>query len=154
MYRNYKVIGITLAVVVAAVLVTIVVFDGPVGSLLVRDTSVPSTGTVKAIGVGVYWDSACSGRVDLIDWGLVEPGSVENVTVFIRNEGNAVVSLSMNTTNWNPSNASDFIALGWDYGGQVIDANGVVEVVLFLSVSPSIEGISSFSFDIVVVGSG
>jgi hypothetical protein len=89
-----------------------------------------------------------------LDWGLVEPGSVENVTVFIRNEGNAVVSLSLNATNWNPSNASDFIKLGWDYGGQMIHPNEVVQVALILSVSPIIEGISTFTFDIVIVGSG
>jgi len=90
----------------------------------------------------------------LIDWGLVEPDSVENVTVYIRNEGNAVVSLSLNTTNWNPSNASDFIMLGWGYSGQAVSPNDVVKVTLYLSVSPSIEGISTFSFDIVIIGSG
>ena len=152
MYSNQRVIGLTLAVVVAAVLATVVALDGPVRSLL-GDTSFSSMGTVKAVGVGVYWDSACSGRVSVLDWGLVEPGSVENVTVFIRNEGNAVVSLSLNTTNWNPSNASDFIALGWDYGRQAVDPNEVVQVALFLSVSSRVEGITTFSFDVLIVGS-
>jgi len=153
MLSHHRVICLTLAVVVAAVLATVVVLDGSVGSLLTRDTSFPSVGTVKAVGVGVYWDNNCSSRVASIDWGLVEPSSVENVTVFIRNEGNAVVSLSLNATNWNPSNASDFIALSWD-SGQIIEPNEVIQVVLRLSVAPSIKGITTFSFDIRITGSG
>ena len=51
---------------------------------------------------------------------------MKNVTVFVRSEGNTAITLSMNTTNWNPPNASDFITLSWDYGGQVIDPNEVV----------------------------
>jgi hypothetical protein len=111
-------------------------------------------GTVKAVGVGVYWDNACSSRVASIDWGLVEPGSAENVTVFIRNEGNVAATLSLEAVNWSPLNASDFITLSWDYSGQVVDPNEVVEVALFLSVPSSIEGITSFIFDIVIAGSG
>jgi len=64
------------------------------------------------------------------------------------------VALSLETINRSPSNASDFITLGWDYDDQAINANEVVKVVLFLSVSPSIVGISTFSFDIVFVSSG
>lgn len=64
-----------------------------------RDASLSSVGTVKTVGVGVYWENSCSSRIASVDWGLVEPCSVENVTVF-HNVGNALVSLSMNTTNW------------------------------------------------------
>ncbi|MDH5376283.1 MAG: AbrB/MazE/SpoVT family DNA-binding domain-containing protein [Candidatus Bathyarchaeota archaeon] len=94
------------------------------------------------------------GDGDYVRLSLVDPGSVGNVTVFIRNEGNAVVILSMNTTNWNPSNASNFVTLSWDYGGQMVDPEDVVEVTFMLSVSSSVEAITDFSFDIVIVGSG
>jgi len=136
--------------VVATVLASIAV----VYALTSVSVYLSSVGTVKAVGVGVYWDSGCSQSVSVIDWGLADPGSVKNVTVYIRNEGNAPIMLSLQTANWNPANASDYISLSWDYGGQAIDPNGVVQVRLVLSVSSSIQGITSFSFDIVIAGSG
>jgi len=45
------------------------------------------------------------------------------------------------------------MSLTWDYGGQVIDVGAVVQVTLSLTVSDTIEGVTSFSFDIVIVGS-
>lgn len=125
-----------------------------VASPIVTDKTVSNVGSVKAIGVGVYWDENCTSEVSFIDWGMLEPGSGENVTVYIRNEGNSVASLSMDTSNWIPSNASDYITLSWDYGGVSISPGEVVQVTFTLSVSASIEGVTSFSFDIVVMGSG
>jgi hypothetical protein len=125
-----------------------------VASQSLIDRTIGNKGSVKAIGVGVYWDENCTNEVSFIDWGVIEPGFSENVTVYIRNEGNSLTSLSMETTNWNPSNASQFITLNWDYNGQQINPNEVIKVTFTLSVSASIEGITSFSFDLVIVGSG
>jgi len=113
-----------------------------------------SVGTVRAVGVGVYRDSICSQSVSVIDWGSVEPGAVKNVTVYVRNEGNTPTTLSLQTANWNPANATSYISLSWDYNGQTIDLSQVIGVTLSLSISSIIEGITTFSFDIVVVGSG
>ena len=44
--------------------------------------------------------------------------------------------------------------LTWDYSGAAIAVDGVVQVTLSLAVSDTIEGITSFSFDIVIAGSG
>jgi len=122
--------------------------------LMSASVHLQSVGTVKALGVGVYWDSGCSQTVSSIDWGLAEPGAVKNVTVYIRNEGNAPITLSMQTANWNPPNATDYISLSWNYSGQTIGANQVVAVTLSLSISYNIQGITTFSFDIVIVGNG
>jgi len=116
--------------------------------------TVSNTGAVTAIGVGVYWDNECTNPLSSIDWDILEPGSNKNVTCYIRNEGNSASILSMYTSNWNPSNASDYITLSWDYDGQSIDPDEVVQVTFTLSISASIEGITSFSFDITIVGSG
>jgi len=60
----------------------------------------------------------------------------------------------MYASNWSPSNASDYLTLSWDYGGQSINPDDVAQVTFTLSVDASIEGITSFSFDITIVGSG
>lgn len=149
-----RAIGLTTVFVVVGVLVTVVLLDGTVMGTLLGKVTLPNMGTVKAMGVGVYWDSSCNNQVTSIDWGAVEPGATKGVTVYIKNEGNAPETLSLETENWDPSIASSYMSLAWDYGGQVIDADAVFQVTLSLSVSDTIEGITSFSFDIVITGSG
>jgi len=60
----------------------------------------------------------------------------------------------MYTENWYPSNAADYISLSWDYGGQLVNPDELIPVIFTLSISGSVEGITSFSFDIVIMGSG
>lgn len=112
-----------------------------------------NTGTIRTIGVGAYWDNECTDPASSIDWGSLSPGASKDVTVYIRNEGSSAATLSKYTSNWNPSNAWGYITLSWDYGGQQISANEVIEVTLTLSISSSIEGITSFSFDITITAS-
>ena len=113
---------------------------------------VPNAGTVEAIGVGVYRDSGCTRILSYIDWGVLEPGASKNFTCHIRNEGSSVSTLSMYTSNWNPSEASDYLSLSWDYGGHSIGVDEVAQVTFTLSVDASIEGITNFSFDITIAG--
>lgn len=110
-------------------------------------------GKANAVGVGVYEDNKCSNPLVSIDWGLLDSGSSKNVTYYIRNEGKKASTLSMYTSNWNPSDASSYIALSWDYDGQPIDPNEVVQVTFTLSTSAGVEGMTSFTFDFTIVGS-
>ena len=109
-----------------------------------------SLATVEAVSLGVYWDGGCTSVVDSIDWEELYPGSSKTVNVYIRNEGNASADLSLSTTDWQPSETSQFISLGWDYTGRTLDPNDVVLVELKLSVSYSIREIETFSFNIVI----
>jgi len=74
--------------------------------------------------------------------------------VYIRNEGNVDMTISLSTENWSPSNASSYVTLDWDYAGQCVGSNKVIQVLLTLSICSSIEGITTFSFDIAITGSG
>jgi len=134
-----------LAVLVS--LVALVVFASGFTQSSVR---IVGRGTVKAVGVGVFWDSNCTNPVSFIDWGMVEPGSMNNVTVYVRNEGNVAANISLATDNWNPPNASDYLALSWNYDGQPLNPAEVIQVTLTLTVSLSVHGIESFSFDITI----
>ena len=83
---------------------------------------------------------------------MLEPSSNKNVLVYIKNEGDSAVSLSLQTSNWNSSNASpsDYISLNWDYKGQFINVGEIVPVTFALSISASIGGTETLSFDITV----
>ena len=112
--------------------------------------TISNTGNVKTIGVGIYGDSNFTNRVTSISWGMIDPGSSSNVTVYIMNEGNVPVTLHLYAQNWNPENASDYISLSWNYGEQALDPNEVIQVTLTLLISNSIEGITNYSFDIII----
>ncbi len=128
---------------------------GPlVSSAITSNKTVSNNGSVKGIGVGVYSDSACTNALTSINWGTLDPGSNANKTVYIRNEGNSVATLSMTTSNWNPASASSYMTLSWNYGGQTLDVNQVVQIRLTLSVSSSVTGITNFSFDITITATG
>ena len=135
-----------LAFVVASLIFCVFMF-------LATTKTVVNVSAVEANGVGVYWDNNCNNRVSSIDWGTLNPGSVKNIAVYIRNEEEEPMYLILSTTNWNPPEASEFLTLGWNYTAWRMNPGEVLQITLTLSVSRYIEGISSFSFDILVAGS-
>jgi hypothetical protein len=72
--------------------------------------------------------------------------------MYVRNEGNVAVTLSIQTADWNPANASSYLVFGWNCTGYVLQPSQVVQALLTLTVSSSISGITSFSFDITLAG--
>lgn len=124
-----------------------------VSGLLIASQTIQNTGNVKAIGVGVYSDSGCSQEVLSIPWGTLGPGETSDETVYILNEGNVAVVLSMTVENWDPASASSYITLSWNLEeGYVLNHGQSVQAVLTLSVSSSISGVESFTFDIIITG--
>ena len=115
---------------------------------------IPSSATLKAVGVGIYKDINFTVSVTQIDWGIVEAGESKNFSAYIVNRSNVPITLSMITENWNPTNASNFITLTWNYDGSQIAVDGYVFVTFMLSVDHATSGIDTFSFTIVVTGSG
>jgi hypothetical protein len=109
---------------------------------------------LKVVGVDVYQDSALTVPVVSIDWGMLEPGENKNYSCYIVNRSNVPIVLSLATENWQPTNASQFITLTWNYDGEHISIGGFAPVTLTLYIDPATMGITSFSFDITITGSG
>ena len=145
---NQRFSAILLVTVAAMAVASVVLTYG----LLFGSKTISNQGHVNTIGVGVYWEDTCVNEVSTIDWGLIEPGASENVTVYILNEGTVPMTLNMTTDNWDPAAASTDIALSWDREGNAVNAQSVLQAVLTLSVSSSISDVSSFSFDITITG--
>jgi hypothetical protein len=102
---------------------------------------------VNGIGAGIYWDQTCTNRTLSLDWGLLEAGSNNTLTVYIKNEGNSAISLFLRTSNWIPSAALGYMSLNWNYSGQVLSIDQVIPVELTLSVYTTAIGMTGFSFD-------
>jgi len=137
-----------LMVAVAFILVLSMLIQ--VMSLVQTSKTVQSFERVSSFGLGIYWGQDCTDAVSSIEWGRVDPGLNVNKIVYLRNEGNIALKLSLSTVNWEPSSASSYITLAWNYEGQTINPNQVVQVRLTLSVSASISGITNFGFDIYI----
>ena len=130
-----------------------------VGSLVTyavmqRSYSIPTSGMVVGVDVGVFADSACTENLTSISWGSMYPG--ENVTrlVYVKNSGSAAITLSLAAENWSPAGVNGSIAVFWDREGAALGSGQVVVAAVTLSVSPGISGVSDFSVDLAVVGSG
>jgi hypothetical protein len=67
------------------------------------------------------------------------------VTFFAKNTGNVNATLSYNTTSWNPVNASTYIAVAWNYTGQILQPLGVVPITTTLTIATNATG-SNFSY--------
>jgi hypothetical protein len=120
--------------------------------VLTQSRTVSNTGTVQTIGFNVYSDSACTNPLTSINWGNVTPNSNYTFTLYALDSGNVNIVLSMSTNTWNPSTASNYLSLSWNYiSGTVLTPNESVPIILTLTVG-NIQGITSFSFNILMVG--
>ncbi len=145
---------LTGAIVIIAIYTLTISLATQVFPALQTTRTLSSSGTIQTVGVGVYANSACTNPISAIPWGNLQPGSSQNFVCWIRNEGSSPSTLSLSTSNWNPSAAANYLTLSWNYGGQTLNPGAVVQVTFTLSVSADIQGITSFGFDITIVGSG
>ena len=100
--------------------------------------------------IGVYQDISCTENVNRISWGEIQSGSSVSQTVYIKNKSPSLCSLSLTTSNWTPSAASNCLHLGWNYSGQKIVQNEVIPIELTLTVSENAPEIANFSFNIII----
>jgi hypothetical protein len=112
-----------------------------------------SNGAIKEItGIETYWDSKGTNKVTSIEWGSLEPGTQKTVTIFVRNLEKNQIILNYYTSNWMPSEITDYLTLKWDYNGQAIKFREIVQVIFTLVVYENLEASGTFDFDITIVG--
>ncbi|MGD0646223.1 MAG: hypothetical protein ABSA75_15120 [Candidatus Bathyarchaeia archaeon] len=140
---------VILAVVCMLTIVVLGVIIGAFGS----SKTIVYASSVQGVGVEIYWDQACTNRTLSLHWGLVGAGSNNTLTIYVKNEGNSAVSLWLGTSNWTPSASLGYMSLNWNYSGQVFSVDQVIPLKLTLTVSPTISGITGFSFDTIITAS-
>lgn len=140
-------VPILLSVLAVGLVVSTVVF-----ALLSASQNIQNSGSIKAVGVGVYTDSGCTTKAVSINWGAMTPGSTQDFTLYVKNEGTVSVILSMSTSNWTSAQASNYITLTWNRGGQTLARQATATAILTLRVSANTTGVNSFGFNIVLTG--
>lgn len=114
--------------------------------------TVTQTGTIEALNVGVYQDSACTQTLSFLNWGVLRPGTSANRTIYVKNTGNAALTLNMTVTAWNPSVASSYITLTWNRQNTQLAAGSSVPALLVLSVANSVTGFTDFNCTTIISG--
>jgi hypothetical protein len=142
-------LGATIAIAITGLFLTMIT-----AGALVSSQTVPSGGTITAVNVGVYTNSACTVNCTNIDWGTLAPGASTTKTVYIKNAGTVPVTLSMVASSWVPSNANTYLSVTWNREGYALNPNSSVSATLTLTVSSSVSSLSTFSFNIVISGTG
>jgi len=110
------------------------------------DVYLPSLGTIKTIGVEIYWDPNGENKTETLswdeikteklDWDEIKTGTV-NTTVYVKSVSNFRVTLDMFLTDWNPVEISDYITISWDYNGTHLNPDEIIPVTMTLSASSS-----------------
>ena len=106
-----------------------------------------------AIEIDVYTDAGCTDIMTIVDWGEITAGGSSQVEVFVKNNGQTDVVVSLLTENWSSQTAYNYMSVSWDYGGSVIEPGEVINVNLVLSVDEYCPALTGFGFDIVIIGS-
>jgi hypothetical protein len=127
----------------------------------VNHLRIPSVGNVLTLGVEAYWDENCENETNQVNWGTIGTGLSKNVTFYLRSKSNVDATLNLNTTNWSPTNVSNYMNLSWNYNETPINPHQVVKVTLTLSASSSYSfidylitnNVEEFSFDIIIYAS-
>jgi hypothetical protein len=119
---------------------------------IIATQTIPSSGTVTTVNVGVYTDSGCTENCTSISWGTMYPGNSTSVTVYVKNTGTKQITLSMTAISWAPEDADDYLTLSWDQQGTVLDADDSVSAELTLTADPDTGDLADFSFDIIITG--
>jgi hypothetical protein len=114
-----------------------------------------STGSIQiqtTADIGIYSNDGCTIPLNSFEWGTLQPGGFQTQDCWIKNEGTTAVTLSMSDSNWSPANADDYLDISWDCNGETINPDEVIHATFTLYVDLSIDGITTFSFDITIVG--
>ena len=117
-------------------------------------TTLSASGNIQiqaSPGIGIYLNSQGTAPLTSLNWGTLEPGQNQNITMYIKNEGNTPITLSLQTSSWTPSEAQNYLAVTWNYNDQTINQDQTQQITLTLEVHPDITGITNFSFDITIL---
>ena len=137
--------------IVILALVALAVLIIPVGAVVYNALRIRATGTITVIGGTLYSDANLTVPATSIEWGLLAPGSQKQITLYLRSDSTSEASLSMFTEDYAPPEAINFLFLDWNLEGHLIQPQEVKTVLLTLTVSESIAGITDFGLDIVIL---
>src|SRR5512140_8707 len=116
----------TPSIAIIALTITALALTLTTAAVLSNNQTVPLSGTINAVNLGVYTDSACTIPATALTAGTLNPSGTATQTVYIKNTGNIPETLTMTTSNWNPTNANTYLTLSWNRQNTVLNAGASI----------------------------
>ena len=139
-------------IAIIALTITALALTLTTAAILSTNQTVPLNGTINAVNLGVYSDSACTQTVTSLNVGTLNPGGTTSQTVYIKNTGNVAETLTMNVNNWSPTNASSSLTLTWNRQNTVLNAGISIQATLTLTAASNTGSLTTFSCDVTLTG--
>ncbi len=136
-----------IALSIAAIFLTVIT-----AAVLSTNQTVPLNGTINAVNLGVYSDSACTQAVTALNVGTLNPGGNATQTIYVKNTGNVPETLTMTPNNWNPLNATSSLTLTWNRQNTVLNAGISNQAILTLAAASNTGSLTTFSCDVTITG--
>ncbi len=140
------------SVAVIALTITALALTLTTAAVLSTNQTVPLNGTINAVNLGVYTDSACTIPATALNVGTLNPGGTATQTVYIKNTGNIPETLTMTTNNWNPTNAPTYLTLSWNRQNTVLNAGATIQATLTLTAAANTGSLTTFSCAVTITG--
>ena len=139
--------GAIIALAIVGVLLTVTP-----AALLSSNQTLPMSGTITAVNLGVYSDSGCTQPATALNVGTLNPGSNATQTIYIKNTGNIPETLTMTANNWNPTNATSSLTLTWNQQNTVLTAGQSTQAILTLTAAGNTGNLTTFSCNVTLTG--
>jgi hypothetical protein len=140
------------SIAIIALTITALALTLTTAAVLSTNQTVPLSGTITAVNLGVYSDSACTQTVTSLTAGTLSPGGTAIQTIYVKNTGNIAETLTMTTSNWTPSNANTYLTLTWNRANTVLTAGASTPATLTLTAASNTGTITTFSCDVTLTG--
>jgi hypothetical protein len=141
-----KVTAAVIALVIVGLFLTLTT-----AAILINQT-IPLNGTINAVNLGVYSDSACTQAATALNVGALNPGNSANQTVYIKNTGNVPETLTMAANNWSPANATSSLTLTWNQQNTILPAGQSIQATLTLTAASNTGTLTTFSCSVTITG--
>ena len=111
------------------------------GSYSRIDTNPPS------VGIQVFDANNTEQLLTSIDWGMLNPGQTANHdALIVNNDASKTWNLTVTTSEWNPANATEYMAFTYEVYGETLQTQLAVRFTL--EIYENATDITDFSFSI------
>jgi hypothetical protein len=140
------------SIAIIALTITALTLTLTTAAVLSNNQTLPLNGTINAVNLSVYSDSACTQPVTTLTAATLNPGATTTQTIYIKNTGNVPETLTMTTNNWTPTSASTSLTLTWNRQNTVLNAGASTQATLTLTAAANTGTLTTFSCDVTLTG--
>ena len=120
--------------------------------LLTVTEEVAFEGTITTLNVELFLDQQGTQNCDSMSWGGIYAGESASKTIYVKNTGDATITLSMSITDWIPESADGPISMTWNRENYTLDPEETIQATLTLTISENTAGISNFGYKMLITG--